>query len=196
MKQVGLFGGSFDPPHKAHLALAHTALSHLQLDEVRWIPAGVPWQKCRALSAPAHREAMVRLAIEPEPRFGLECQELHRQGPSYTLDTVRELQARVALEEAVRWVLLIGQDQYANFHTWKGWQELLSIVDLGVANRPGVEIQANEHLQGARFRPITMPLMDVSSTQIRARVAQGQHIDDLVPEKVASYIARHGLYRA
>ncbi len=139
---------------------------------------------------------MVKLAIEPEPRFILESLELHRDGPSYTLDTVREIQAQVPPNEALRWVLLLGQDQYANFHTWKGWRELLSLVNLAVAHRPGVEVQANEHLNGVPFSPITMPPMDVSSTQIRALVAQGQRTDDLVPEKVASYIARHGLYRA
>ena len=139
---------------------------------------------------------MVSLAIEPEPRFILECQELHRVGRSYTLDTVREFLARVAPDEKVRWVLLIGQDQYANFHTWRGWQQLLSLVTLAVAHRPGIELQANEHLQDAPVSTITMPLMDISSTQIRARIANGQRINDLVPEKVASYIASHGLYRA
>jgi nicotinate-nucleotide adenylyltransferase len=91
-------------------------------------------------------------------------------------------------------VLLIGQDQYANLHTWKGWQELLSLVSLAVANRPGVELRVNEHLREAPVSTITMPLMDISSTQIRSRVAQGTRIDDLVPAKVASYIAQHGLY--
>jgi nicotinate-nucleotide adenylyltransferase len=195
LRQIGLFGGSFDPPHKAHLAFALAALNSLQLDEVRWIPAGLPWQKSRPLSAPAHREAMVMLAIECEPRFVLECCELRHGGPSYTLDTVRELQARVPPDEFVRWVLLIGQDQYANFHTWNGWQELLSLVTLAVASRPGVAVQVNEHLQDARLSKVNMPMMDVSSTLVRACVAQGKRIDDLVPEKVASYIARQGLYR-
>lgn len=91
MTRIGLFGGSFDPVHNAHLALAHAALRDAALDEVRWIPAGQPWQKTRQLAAAAHREAMVALAIEGEPRFVLDRIELQRAGPSYTLDTVRAL---------------------------------------------------------------------------------------------------------
>lgn len=137
---------------------------------------------------------MLALAIAGEPRFVLDRYELEHSGPSYTLDTVRALQSHVPPDQPVHWVLLIGQDQYANLHTWRGWQELLCLVSLAVANRPGVELRVNEHLQDAAVNPITMPLMDISSTQIRSRVAQGMRIDDLVPAKVASYIARHGLY--
>ena len=93
MRRIGLFGGSFDPVHTAHVALARLALSEMQLDEVRWVPAGQPWQKTRQLASPQHREAMVRLAIEGEPRIVLDRCELTRRGPSFTLDTVRELQA-------------------------------------------------------------------------------------------------------
>ena len=93
MKRVGLFGGSFDPVHNAHVALATTALAQLGLDELRWIPAGQPWQKARRLAAAADREAMVRLAIAGEPRFVLDRVELRRSGPTFTLDTVRELVA-------------------------------------------------------------------------------------------------------
>ena len=91
MKRVGLFGGSFDPVHNAHVALARTALEQLALDELRWIPVGQPWQKARRLAAAADREAMVRLAIAGEPRFVLDRVELRRRGPTFTLDTVREL---------------------------------------------------------------------------------------------------------
>ena len=93
MKRVGLFGGSFDPVHNAHVALARLALEQLELDEVRWIPVGQPWQKSRQLSDGADREAMVRLAIAREPRFTLDRIELRRRGVTFTLDTVRELVA-------------------------------------------------------------------------------------------------------
>jgi nicotinate-nucleotide adenylyltransferase len=131
-ERIGLFGGSFDPVHHAHRALAATALAGLQLDRVLWIPAGQPWQKSRPMTAAVHREAMVRLAIAGEPRFELEPCELRRGGPTYTLDTVKELQARWP---AAQLVLLIGQDQYSRLNTWAGWQDLLQRVTLAVANR-------------------------------------------------------------
>ena len=121
MKRVGVFGGSFDPVHNAHVALARLALEQLQLDEVRWIPVGQPWQKSRRLSDGADREAMVRLAIAGEPRFVVDRIELRRRGVSYTLDTVREL---AAAEPGTEWVLILGQDQYASLHTWRDWREL------------------------------------------------------------------------
>jgi nicotinate-nucleotide adenylyltransferase len=196
LKRIGLFGGSFDPPHIAHVALAQEALSNLHLDEVRWIPAGQPWQKSRQLAAPAHREAMVRLAIEHEPRFVLDRCELQRSGPSYTLDTVRELQAQVPDSEKVDWVLLIGQDQYASLHTWRDWKELLSRVTLAVANRPGASVAVNSDVLRTPHRSVPLPMLDISSTQVRAAVLRGENINHLVPQKVASYIARHVLYQA
>ena len=196
MKRIGLFGGSFDPPHIAHVALAQEALSNLHLDEVRWIPAGQPWQKSRQLAAPAHREAMVRLAMEGEPRFLLDRCELQRSGPSYTLDTVRELQAQVPDGQAVDWVLLIGQDQYASLHTWRDWKELLSRVTLAVANRPGASVAVNPDVLRTPHRSVPLPMLDISSTQVRAAVLRGENINQLVPKEVASYIARHGLYQA
>ena len=191
MKRIGLFGGSFDPVHEAHLALARVALAQLGLDELRWVPAGRQWQKHRDLTPARHREAMVRLAIEAEPRFVLEDCELRRSGASYTYDTVRELQA---LQPQAEWFLLIGQDQYAGLHSWVRWQQLLQRVTLAVANRPGVTLAASPEVAAVPHRVVPLPMMDVSSTQIRARAAQGLAIDDLVPAPVARYIARHALY--
>ncbi len=178
------------------MALAQEALSNLHLDEVRWIPAGQPWQKSRQLATPAHREAMVRLAIEHESRFVLDRCELQRSGPSYTLDTVRELQAQVPDGETVDWVLLIGQDQYASLHTWRDWKELLSRVTLAVANRPGASVAVNPDVLRTPHRSVPLPMLDISSTQVRAAVLRGENINQLVPKEVASYIARHGLYQA
>ena len=129
-------GGSFDPVHQAHVALAEVALHQLALDQVRWIPVGHPWQKSRQLAPAAHRLAMVQTAISHEPRFAVDAVELERSGPSYTLDTVRQLQG-ADMPDPHRWFLIIGQDQYANFHTWHGWQELLQRVTLAVAGRAG-----------------------------------------------------------
>ena len=190
-RRIGLFGGSFDPPHNAHLAFATLALASLGLDELRWIPAGQPWQKSRAISTAQHREAMVRLAMGEEPRFVLERCELERAGPSYMLDTVRELRAR---EPAAHWFLLIGQDQYAGLHTWHGWQELLSLVTLAVANRPGAPLLPNAAVSAVAHRAVPLPLMDVASTDIRERVSSGLPIAHLVPAGVARYIDQHHLY--
>ena len=190
-RRVGLFGGSFDPVHDAHLALARAALEQLGLDEVRWVPAGQPWQKARALTSPADREAMVRLAIAGEPRFVLDRIELARAGVSYTLDTVRALSAA---SPGTQWFLLIGQDQYASFETWHGWRELLGLVTLAVAGRPGTSPAVNFALGDTPCVHVALPPMQVSATEIRQRREAGQGIDDLVPAAVARYIEQHRLY--
>lgn len=193
VKRVGLFGGSFDPVHNAHLALARTALEQLRLDEVRWIPVGQPWQKTRDLAAAADREAMVRLAIAGEPRFVLDRAELRRRGVSFTLDTVREFAAADSAEERV---LILGQDQYASLHTWRDWRELLGLVTLAIANRPGAVLAVNPQIAQVAHQTVLLPMMDVSSTEIRRRVAAGESIADLVPDAVARYIEQHRLYLA
>jgi nicotinate-nucleotide adenylyltransferase len=202
IRRVGLMGGSFDPVHTAHLALARTALAHLSLDQVRWIPVGQPWQKARRLAAPEHRLAMVTLATQGEPRFTVDDIEIRRDGPSYTLDTVRELQARGGLGQEARnhWFLIIGQDQYANLPTWHGWHELIDRVTLAVACRGDQQPRPARELADTPHRMVVLPMppMTVSSTDIRARLAQGDAADTLapamVPPAVARYIANHQLY--
>jgi nicotinate-nucleotide adenylyltransferase len=191
-RRVGLFGGTFDPVHNAHVALAHAALDALNLDEVRWIPTGRPWQKDRPITPAVHREAMVRLAMGDEPRFVLDRIEIERAGPSFTLDTVREL---AAAHHGTDWVLIIGQDQYQGLHTWRDWPQLLGLVTLAVANRPGPVLQADEAVQRFHHRVVPLPMLDISATDIRHRAASGADISQLVPPDVARYIETHRLYR-
>lgn len=194
-RRVGILGGSFDPVHNAHIALARAALLELRLDELRWTPAGYPWQKSdRGVTAPVHRRSMVRLAIEGERRYVLDTCEMQREGPSYTIDTVREMQAARPRDEIL---LVIGQDQYARLPSWHEWRELLSRVTLAVAARGDESVRPVGELAAVwhRLEAIDMPASDISSTDIRERVARGESIDGLVPESIARYIAHHKLYR-
>jgi nicotinate-nucleotide adenylyltransferase len=192
-RRIGLFGGSFDPVHVAHLALARQALDELRLDELRWVPVGQAWQKTRAMTPATHREAMLKLAIAGEPRFVLDRREIERPGPSYTVETVRELQAA---EPQAEWFLIIGADQYAGLHTWHGFDELLRRVTLAVALRPGAPAEADPRVRAAPMLRLNLPPTAVSATDIRARAAAGADIAALVPPAVADYIDHHRLYRS
>jgi nicotinate-nucleotide adenylyltransferase len=191
-KRVGVLGGTFDPIHDAHLALAHAALKALALDDVLFIPAGQPWQKTNSVSAAMHREAMTRLAIAGTPQFTLDSRELQRAGPSFTLDTLRELAAQWPTH---KWVLIIGADQYTKLHTWRDWRVLLGLCTLAVANRPGVSGQAAPEVQAFAHRVVPLPMLDISSTDIRKQVQRGADISSLVPSSVARYIETHRLYQ-
>ncbi|MBV8500637.1 MAG: nicotinate (nicotinamide) nucleotide adenylyltransferase [Paucibacter sp.] len=182
--KTGLFGGTFDPPHLAHRALAQTALDQLGLDRVLWVPAGQPWQKA-GVSPAEHRRAMVALMLEGEPRFELDASEIERQGPSYTIDTVRE-----HLGEEL--FVIVGQDQLARIETWHEWQDLCSLVTLAVAARSGEAVHASAAVH--RIERLDMPAMQISSTSIRAAAARGEDLSPLVGTAVAGYIARHRLY--
>lgn len=201
--RVGLMGGSFNPVHVAHVALAQTALTALSLDQVRWLPAGQPWQKTAsagvsALLPAAQRLAMVQLAIAHESRFVADPLELQREGPSYTLDTLQALQQ--AHPHVVEWFLIIGQDQYANFATWHGWQHILQLVTLAVACRGDAVAATPTALRHVPHRWVTLPMppFHISSTDIRQQLAHGQSAFSLVPkvldEAVARYIDTHQLY--
>ena len=191
-------GGSFDPVHVAHVALAESALQALALDEVRWVPVGQPWQKARQLAPAEHRVAMVEQAVAHEPRFVVDRIEVDRSGPSYTLDTVQALQA--AHPDVTGWCLIIGLDQYLNLPTWQGWRELLGRVTLAVAVREGGQPEASTELAAHPHRMLPLPMAPhaVSSTDIRTRLARGETPESLVPtllsEGVARYIANHQLY--
>jgi nicotinate-nucleotide adenylyltransferase len=195
MKKLGLYGGSFDPPHNAHLALARLARDHLGLDELRIVPAGQPWQKQhRKLAGAAHRQRMVELAFQGEPRMVLDDIELRHEGPNYTVETLRRLQADTPGD----WYLVLGQDQYASLHTWRDWRALLDMATLAVAGRAGEAPQAGAPIAAVAHRLVTLPLppTPLSSSDVRARLAQGNSIAGLVPPAVASYIDQNDLYRS
>lgn len=194
--RLGVFGGSFNPPHLAHLALARVARDDLQLDEVRWLPAGQPWQKPAGSLAPAEdRAAMVGLLIGGEPGFVLDRRELQRNGPSYTIDSVREL---LAERPGAEIFLVIGQDQYARLDTWRDAAQLRSLVTLAVAARDDQAPAPPAAWTGLIHRsvPLALPPMAISATDIRRRAARHQPIEALVGSAVAGYIDQHHLYRA
>ena len=195
VRRIGLLGGSFDPVHNGHLALARSALQQLKLDEVRWLPAGSPWQKSdRVLAAPVHRRQMVRLAIRDEKKFVLDTRDMEREGPTYTIETVRSFHQA---QPNAQLVLIIGADQYDRLTTWHEWRELLASVTLAVAARSGQSVRPKGELVAVwhRLELLAMPEVRVSSTEIRARVTAGEPIEGLVPDGVARYIAQHKLYR-
>ncbi|HLR29295.1 MAG TPA: nicotinate (nicotinamide) nucleotide adenylyltransferase [Paenalcaligenes sp.] len=194
MNKVGLLGGSFDPVHKAHIALAKRAVDALQLDRLELIPAANPWQRAPLKGSAEHRLAMLQLAIDHNPILHINPIELERTGPTYTLDTLQQLPT----DAQYYWVL--GSDQLQNFHTWQGWQEILQYVTLAVAQRPGATIQPAAELSaylqanGLTLETIDFEPMDISATEIRSRLKQHRSTDGLLEPKVQQYIKRHQLY--
>lgn len=192
-RRVGLFGGSFNPPHLAHLIVAEQVRDQFALDEVRWIPARRPPHKAgEALAEAAHRLAMTRLAVAANPAFAVSAVEFEREGPSYTVDTVAALQAA---EPEVAFMLLLGGDSLAGLAAWHRPHDLLARVPLVVYPRPGASsLLLPDGLQGT-VHTAEAPLLDLSGSAIRARCAAGRSIRYLVPTAVAEHIAAHGLYR-
>lgn len=195
-KRIGVFGGAFDPPHAAHMALARAAVADLQLDELRIIPTGQAWHKTRTLSPVHHRLAMAQLAFSGLPRVVVDPCETRRAGPTYTVDTLRELKAQFSGAELF---LIIGEDQAHLLPNWHAWQEVLQLAIICVAEREDLTgarprfIAPSAH--ESRFLRLKMPAMPVSATEIRARIAAHQGLAPLVFEPVARYIDDHHLYQ-
>lgn len=191
--RVGMFGGAFDPPHRAHVALAQAAVTQLGLGRLYVIPTGDAWHKARTLTAGHHRLKMARLAFSGLPQVVVDDMELQRSGPTYSIDTLRELRAAHPQAELV---LLMGEDQAAGFTSWNAWQEVARLAVLGVAGRgTGEGVAALRALPGVRVLALQLPRMPESATDIRARLTAGQDIAELVPPAVASYIESHHLYQ-
>ena len=182
---LALLGGTFDPVHNAHLAMAEAALKHLGVDAVLFMPTGRTHYRAPAVASAADRLAMLGLAIEGNPKFRIDERELAPQATGYTVDTLRSLRAE--LGDAPIYFLM-GSDQYAKLDGWKEPGEVRKLAELIVFARPGV-------LTDRSARTIPFESMEDSGTEIRARAARGEELSDCVPAPVADYIRRHGLYR-
>ncbi len=199
-KKIGVFGGAFDPPHNAHVALAQTALAELELDALYIIPTGQAWHKARTLSAAEHRLAMARLAFQNVPCVVVDDREIKRAGPTFTVDTLKALQAE---NPGAQLYLMMGADQFAAFRQWHQWQEIMRIAIICIATRARFDRSEGqfeaENQSESRIFLLQMPAMAVSATQIRQLIAGGlgenQASTDLLPATVASYIAKHQLYK-
>jgi nicotinate-nucleotide adenylyltransferase len=181
---IGILGGTFDPVHNAHLAMARAALEHLALDRVLFIPTGPTRYRTPASTSGEDRVAMLRLALAGEPRFEIDERELGSNASGYTVDTLKALRLE---RPGAELHLLIGADQYEKLETWHRPDEVRRLARIAVFGRPGVELKEN-------VARIPMHPLDVSASKVRARAKQGQPLDGLVPPAVANYIGRRRLY--
>lgn len=195
--RVGVLGGTFDPVHIAHLRLAEEAREALDLDEVLFVPAGDPWRKSEhAITAAAHRLAMLELAVAGNDDFAISEIELRREGPSYTADTLEALAGERLDDEF--W-FIVGADALSDLPNWHEPARIVAHARLAVAPREAQDANvAALTIPGIseRIDTFSMPELDVSSTDIRARVAAGRSIRYLVPDAVGAYITERRLYRA
>jgi nicotinate-nucleotide adenylyltransferase len=188
--RLGIFGGTFDPPHLGHLLPLIDASETLRLDAVRLVPAATqPLKAGRTASAPAHRLAMTERLIAGIPRFSVDPVEIRRAGLSFTVDTVAEIAAATREAELV---LIVGADAFALFDQWREPGRIKDLATIAVLSRgdgAAVESRLEDGVTFLRTRRV-----DISSTELRARVADGRTIRGFVPDAVADYIAEHRLY--
>ena len=194
-KRVGVFGGTFDPIHRGHIAVAALALEKLNLDEVLFVPAADPYLRSAPLAEISHRCEMVRLATARHPEFTLSTVDATRSGHTYTLDTLTDLKSEFGSETEL--VLLLGADSAVSFDQWKDPAAILELANLAVVSRPG------------EMDPATLPQdhparaavyidelgVDISATDIRENLKAGKPNTDFLPDEVIGYIQAHGLYR-
>jgi len=195
VKKIGLLGGSFDPVHTAHIALADAAHRSLALDEIQLIPTANPWQRGPLGATAQERIALLELAVAGRPYLRINPIEIDRGGKTYTIDTLKALPA----DADYYWIL--GADQLNNFCSWHCWPAIVERVHLAVAKRPGVPLAVpaalTRHLEALGRPLIELPFepMPVSASAIRGRLARGQSIKGLVDARVGQYIEQHKLYQ-
>lgn len=209
-----LLGGSFDPVHSGHVELARFFCTLLHPDELRLIPSGRPWQKPEMITLAVHRVAMLRAAFNGWPtQICIDEQEIHREGPSYMIDTLRSLRSELGSDVSL--ALIMGADQLLNLHTWHEWSALFDEAHLCIAARPGFTMD-DTALDKAVAQQITRRLaeadqlrqtpsglvciatqlaLDASSTRIREAIAESGDTADLLPKPVLDYIQQHHLYQ-
>ena len=190
-ERIGIFGGTFDPPHIGHLIAALCARHELGLDRVLMMVAGVPWQKVgvRELSESHHRRAMIELAVAGLDGLEVSTIELEREGNTYTVDTLRELHDR---HRGAELFLIVGGDAAAGLPTWKEPDAVARLARLVVVARPPMVEAAPP--AGWDHDVVEAPLVDLSSSEVRERLRRGQPVTFLTPEAVAVYVRVHGLY--
>jgi nicotinate-nucleotide adenylyltransferase len=197
--KIGVLGGTFDPPHIGHLVIAQEALTRLELAQVIFAPTRQPPHKrIEDVTPIEHRLAMVRLSIATNPHFTLSRVDVDREGPTYTVDTLRLL--RRQLGENAELYFIMGMDSLANIMTWRTPEQLIRLCTLVVFNRPGFSAnldELDEKLPGLRERVVILssPALDIAASELQQRVRAGLPIAHLVPDTVAAYIAQHRLYR-
>lgn len=193
--KVGLFGGTFDPIHIAHLIIAESVCESAKLDKLFFIPARIhPFKNNQQIETPRHRAAMIRLAIRENPCFAISEVELNKGDTSYTIDTVK-LFRRQYPPESHELIFLMGADNLPKFREWKQPEDLVNLCQILVFGRPHAKPPDPEDPLLAAFQYVETPLLDISSTEIRERVQQGRSIRYLVPSRVEAYIRKHSLYR-
>jgi nicotinate-nucleotide adenylyltransferase len=183
--RIGILGGTFDPVHNAHLALARAALERLGLERILWLPTGVPAYRRPPVAPAADRVAMLKLALGAEHRYAVDERELRPGASGFTYDTVAALRSEFP---GAGFVLLMGSDQYERRATWHRWDELEKLCEIAVVARPGSRMED-------KVTRLSMVPSTVSASDIRARIARGEDVSAMLPAPVAGYIRQKGLYR-
>jgi nicotinate-nucleotide adenylyltransferase len=191
-QRLGVMGGTFDPIHHGHLVAAAEVADRFGLDEVIFVPTGEPWQKTgRAVSAAEDRYLMTVIATAANPRFSVSRVDIDRGGPTYTVDTLRDLAA--GRGEDTEFFFITGADALGAILSWRDADDLVGLAHFVGCTRPGHAL-ADPGLPGARVSLVEVPALAISSTDCRARVASGRPVWYLVPEGVVQYIAKRSLY--
>jgi nicotinate-nucleotide adenylyltransferase len=195
-RRVGVMGGTFDPIHYGHLVTAEEAVMQFGLEEVVFVPTGLPWMKAdRSVSPPEDRYLMTVVATASNPRFSVSRAEIDRAGPTYTVDTLRQFADEHPDAELY---FITGADAMLEIFDWKDPEDVLGLAHLIAATRPGYDLRRFEAAAPTHHPKVStmdIPALAISSSDIRARVREGRAIRYLLPEGVKSYIEKQGLYR-